>query len=81
MHVLISIKIWLKVLEKGWYFPLLIINDNIEVLQEELKRENPRKGFVRTAINGLQGVSPKIAGAVELTAAVTNIIQFAIMVL
>lgn len=58
-----------------------IINDNIEVLQEELKKENPKKGFVRTAIRSLQGVFPKIAGSVELTGAITSIIQFAIAVL
>lgn len=58
-----------------------IINDNIEVLQEELKKENPKNGFIKTAISGLQGVFPKIAGAVELTSAITSIIQFAKAVL
>ncbi len=58
-----------------------IINDNIDVLQEELKKENPKKGFIKTAIGGLQSVYPKIAGAVELTAAITSIIQFAMIVL
>ena len=58
-----------------------IINDNVEVLQEEIKKENPKKGFIRTAISGLQGIFPKIAGAARLTAALTSIIQFAMTVL
>lgn len=29
-----------------------IIKDNIEVIQEELKKEIPKKGFVKTAISG-----------------------------
>jgi hypothetical protein len=58
-----------------------IINDNVEVLQEELKKENPKKGFIRTAISGLQGIFPKIADATKLIAALTSIIQFAMTVL
>ncbi|MBZ9622972.1 hypothetical protein G9F71_008900 [Clostridium sp. FP2] len=58
-----------------------IINDNIEVIQEELKKDIPKKGFIKTAISGLQGVYPKISGAVQLTAAITNIIRFATAVL
>ncbi|NLW46801.1 MAG: hypothetical protein GXY86_05650 [Firmicutes bacterium] len=58
-----------------------IINDNVAVLQEELKKENPKKGFIKTAIGGLQSIYPKIAGAVELTADITSIIQFAMLVL
>ncbi|MBW9154315.1 hypothetical protein [Clostridium estertheticum] len=58
-----------------------IINDNIEVLQEELKKENFKKGFVKTAISGLQGVFPKISESIKLTSAITSIITFAIAVL
>jgi len=58
-----------------------IINDNVEVLQEELKQDNPKKGFIRTAISGLQGVFPKITDSANLMASLTSIIQFAMSVL
>lgn len=58
-----------------------IINDNVDVIQEELKKECPKKGFIKTAIQGLQNIYPKIATAAELTAAVTSIIQFAMTIL
>lgn len=58
-----------------------IINDNIEVLGEELRKENPKKGFIKTAISGLQGIIPKVVESIELTAAITSIIQFAIAII
>ncbi len=60
---------------------LEVITDNVEVLQEELRKENPKKGFIKTAISGLQNARPHIADAVELTAAITSIIQFAMTAL
>lgn len=58
-----------------------VINDNIEVLQEELKKENLKKGFIKTAINGLKGMLPKLSGSIQLTAAIISLVQFATAVL
>ncbi len=53
------------------------IDDNVDVIQEELKKEKPRKGFIKVAIEGLQNVHPKIEGSIKLASAITNIINFA----
>lgn len=53
------------------------ITDCTEVIEEELKKDNPKKGIIRTAITGLKGIFPKISDSIELTAAITNIIEFA----
>ncbi len=57
------------------------INDNIDVLQEELKKNEPKKGFIKTAICGLQNACLGLKDTVELSAAVTSLIQFAMTVL
>lgn len=54
-----------------------IINDTVEVLQTELRKENPKKGFIKTAISGLEGILPKIPEAVKLTTAIISLIQLA----
>lgn len=54
------------------------IEDNVEVLECELLEEKPRKGFIRTAIDGLENSLPKIKDNVELTANLTSIIQLVI---
>ena len=45
---------------------------SLEVIKEESKSANPRKGFIKTAIKGLQ----TIKGTVEFTAATATLIQF-----
>ena len=57
------------------------IEDNIEVLESELLEEKPRKGFIRTAIDGLQNSLPNIKDHIELTANITSIIGFAMAVI
>ena len=52
------------------------IIDNIEGLQEELKKEKPKKGILNSIINSLKIVLPKITKATELVAAITQIITF-----
>lgn len=57
------------------------IEDNIEVLEYELLEEKPRKGFIRTAIDGLENSLPNIKDHIELTANITSIIGFAMSVI
>ena len=57
------------------------IEDNVEVLELELLEEKPRKGFIRTAIDGLQNSLPNIKDHIELTANITSIIGFAMAVI
>lgn len=57
------------------------VEDNIDVVNEELRKDNPKKGFLRVALNGLEEALPKIKGSIELTAAITSIIQFGMLVL
>lgn len=52
------------------------IIDNIEGLQEEVKKENPKKGVIKSITNFLKNILPKIPRAIELTAAITEIISF-----
>ncbi|MDW7661852.1 MAG: hypothetical protein SCL54_10580 [Bacillota bacterium] len=54
-----------------------IILENAECIQEELQKEIPRKGLIKSCINGLNSILPKITGSVKLAAAVTSLIQFA----
>ena len=49
-----------------------ILNSNLEVLEEEVKSEKPRKGFLKTAVSGLK----MLKGTAEFTAAITSLIQF-----
>lgn len=46
--------------------------NSLEVIQEESKKEKPRKGFIKTAIAGLQAIK----GTAEFGAAVVALIQF-----
>lgn len=57
------------------------IEDNVEVLELELLEEEPRKGFIRTAIDGLENSLPNIKDHIELTANITSIIGFAMAVI
>ena len=45
---------------------------SLEVMEEELKLDRPRKGFVKTAIGGLSAIK----GTAEFAASVTALIQF-----
>lgn len=49
-----------------------ILNSNLEVIEEEIKSENPRKGFIKTAVSGLK----MLKGTAEFAAAITALIQF-----
>lgn len=49
-----------------------IVSSSLEVIGEELKTEKPRKGFLKTAITGLQAIK----GTAEFGAAVVALIQF-----
>lgn len=57
------------------------VEDNVDVVNEELRKDNPKKGFLRVALSGLEEVLPKIKDSIELTAAITSIIQFGMLVL
>ena len=48
------------------------VSSSLEVIGEELKAEKPRKGFLKTAIAGLQAIK----GTAEFGAAVVALIQF-----
>ena len=52
------------------------IIDNIEGLQEEIKKENPKKGVIKSITDALKNILPKIPMAIELTAAITEIVVF-----
>ncbi len=48
------------------------IKDNIDVIENEMAQANPRKGFIKTAISGLQAIK----GTAEFSAAIVALIQF-----
>lgn len=48
------------------------LNCNLEVISEELKSNQPRKSFIKTAVEGIK----MIKGTAEFAAAVTTLIQF-----
>ena len=48
------------------------LNSNLEVVEEEAKSNKPRKGFLKTAITGLN----MLKGTAEFTAAIAALIQF-----
>ena len=52
------------------------IIDNVEGIQEELKKENIKKGRIRSFSNTLGEIIKRVPQAVELTAAITEIISF-----
>lgn len=43
-----------------------IIIDNLDVINDELKKDNPKKGFLKTAWNGIETTIQKIPDAVQL---------------
>lgn len=53
------------------------IIDNAEGIQEEIKKENIKKGRIKSFINTLQSLLPKIATTIEVSAAITELITFA----
>ena len=52
------------------------IIDNIEGLQEKIKKENPKKGVIKSITDALKNILLKIPMAIELTAAITEIVVF-----
>ena len=56
---------------------LEIVNDNLEVVRNELASNAPKKGFVKTALNGLK----MIKGTAEFGAAVTTLAQYVMYIL
>lgn len=55
-----------------------IIIDSVDVIQEELQKDNPKKGFLKTAWTGIETTIQKIPEAVQL---VENINKLGTMVL
>lgn len=51
-----------------------VLIDNIDVLEEQLNSDNPKKGFIKTAIAGLTNLIYKSA---ELTEPIQKLIEFA----
>ena len=49
-----------------------MVNSNLEVIQEEVKADKPRVGFIKTAISGLKAIK----GTAEFGAAVVALVQF-----
>ena len=49
-----------------------IVESSLEVIEEEIKTEQPRKSFLKTAITGIK----TIKGTVEFASAVTALVQF-----
>ena len=48
------------------------LSDNLEVIEEQVKAERPKKGFIRTALAGLK----TIKGTVEFASAVAALTEF-----
>lgn len=48
------------------------ITDSIKVIRDEIQTINPRKGFVKTALRGLQAIN----GTAQFGAAVATLVQF-----
>lgn len=63
----------LKHIQQGSEADKEIVIDSLEVIKSELSSDTPKKGFLKTAITGLQAVK----GTAEFAAAVTALIQFA----
>lgn len=49
-----------------------ILTDSLEVIEEQIKSENPKKSFIKTALAGIKAVK----GTAEFAAAVAALIQF-----
>ena len=43
-----------------------MINDNVDIIQEELKKDNPKKGFLKAAWSGIETAMEKVPKAVSL---------------
>ena len=48
------------------------VNNSLEVIEEEIAKEKPRKGFIKTAITGLKAIK----GTAEFGAAIATLIKF-----
>jgi hypothetical protein len=51
------------------------ISDNISCVKEELQKQNPRHGLLKTCLSGLKNVLPDIKNIAELSTAVLGVIQ------
>lgn len=49
-----------------------VVDNSLEVIEEEARAERPRKGFIKTALNGLSAIK----STTEFAAAVVTLIQF-----
>lgn len=49
-----------------------LAKDNLDVIENEISQSNPRKGFLKVALTGLQGIK----GTVEFCSAVATLAQF-----
>lgn len=49
-----------------------VLTDGLEVIEEQIKSENPKKSFIKTALAGIKAVK----GTAEFAAAVAALIQF-----
>ena len=52
------------------------IIENAEAIQEEIKKEKPRKGLLKTLANGLQESAKLVPGIMEVGASIATIIEF-----
>ena len=48
------------------------LNSSLDVIEEELKSDKPRKSFIKTAITGIKAIK----GTAEFGAAIAALIQF-----
>ncbi len=48
------------------------IRDSVEVIRAEVQSANPRKGFIKTALKGLQAIN----GTAQFGAAIATLVQF-----
>jgi len=53
------------------------IIDNVEGIQEEIKKDQIKKGKIKAFISSLKLILPKVKTAIELTTAISEIITFA----
>ena len=49
-----------------------VLSDSLEVIDEQIKSKNPKKGFIKTVITGIKAIK----GTVEFATAVATLIQF-----
>ena len=53
-----------------------IINDSVDCLQEELQKENPKKGLIKNCITGLTSVIENIPSAIGLCEKIKTLIEY-----